>query len=130
MSELIEQDVTFPSTPERVYAALMESAQHAAFTGGPADISQDPGGEFSCHGGAIVGRNVELLPGRRIVQAWRVADWDDGVYSLVRIELEPDAKGQGTRLHLDHRGFPEGAGEHLAAGWYARYWEPLGRHLG
>jgi activator of HSP90 ATPase len=106
---------------------LMDSNQHAGFTGAPAEISRDAGGTFSCHGGQIVGRNIELVPDRRIVQAWRVANWDDGVYSLVRFEMSPS--GSGTKLVLDQSGFPEGQGVHLAAGWNARYWEPMKRAL-
>jgi hypothetical protein len=39
-------------------------------------------------GGMIIGRNVELVPNQRIVQAWRpTADFPKGPYSLVKIEL-------------------------------------------
>jgi hypothetical protein len=37
-------------------------------------------------GGDISGRNVELVPGRRAVQAWRSNAWPEGVYSIVRFE--------------------------------------------
>jgi hypothetical protein len=35
-------------------------------------------GAFNTFGGLIEGRNVELIPNRRIVQAWRPAHWDPG----------------------------------------------------
>ena len=74
MAEPIRQEVVLPATPGRIYSAYMDSAEHEAFTNnGPASISDDVGGAFSCHGGAISGRNVELVAGKRIVQAWRVA---------------------------------------------------------
>ena len=89
-------------------------------TGAPAQIDARDGGAFSCFGGMITGRNVELVPGQRVVQAWRAGNWDAGVYSIVRFELRPE--GQGTRLVFDHTGYPEAMGSHLEAGWEANYW--------
>jgi len=128
MSDTIHQEVSFPATPETVYQALMCSEKHTSFTGAPATISSDVGGEFACHDGVISGRNIELEPGKRIVQAWRAAFWDEGVYSIVRYELTSDGDG-GTKLVLDHAGYPEGMGEGLASGWQTRYWEPLEKFL-
>ena len=128
MPEWIHQEIDFTASPTRIYEAYMDSAQHAEFTAnGDAAISPDAGGAFSCHGGAILGRNIELVPGKRIVQAWRVANWEDGVYSIVRIELHERAGG--TRLILDHAGYPAEGGEHLDSGWHERYWIPLRRYL-
>lgn len=127
MSASIHQEVIFKASPERIYEALMNAEEHSEFTGGPAEISRDAGGEFSCHGGQIAGRNIELVPNKRIVQAWRVNQWDEGVYSVVKVELV--AEGDATRLVLDHAGFPEAHGEHLDDGWHARYWKPLESYL-
>ncbi|MCA9666334.1 MAG: SRPBCC domain-containing protein [Myxococcales bacterium] len=124
----IHQEVELAATPHAVYEALMDQSQHAALTGGAATISREVGGAFSCHDGQIVGRHIELVPDQRIVQAWRVSAWPEGVYSIVRFELE--AAGAGTKLVLDHDGFPEGAGEMLAQGWQMRYWDALGKKLG
>ena len=79
------------------------------------------------HGGRIEGRNIELIPNRRIVQAWRPASWPAGVYSLVRFELA--ARGAGSRLVLDHAGFTEDKWEGLNSGWPKMYWEPLQKYL-
>ena len=127
MSDALHQEVSFDAAPSRIYQALMESTQHAEFTGGPADIGRKEGEAFSCHGGAILGRNIELVENERIVQAWRVADWEAGVYSLIRIELKSETGG--TKLILDHDACPEGTGEHLDSGWHARYWDPLRAYL-
>lgn len=128
MAEVIHQEIDFAASPKRIYEALMDSKQHADFTAnGAAEISREPGGIFSCHGGVISGRNIELVPDKRIVQAWRVANWDEGTYSIVKVELQ-DHNG-GTRLILDHAGFPEGQAEHLGPGWHERYWDPLRKYL-
>ena len=74
-------------------------------------------------GKIIFGRNVELIPNQRIVQAWGDKGWDSGVYSLAKFELK--AQGSHTHLVLDHTGFPEGSYDHLYEGWYGHYWDPL-----
>ena len=128
MSASIHQEVTFKASPQRVYSALTDSAQFQAFTGGaPAQIADAAGGAFSCFGGMIVGRNIELVPNQRIVQAWRAGNWGDGVYSIVRFVFT--GNGSETRLAFDQTGFPEEHREHLDAGWHKMYWEPLRRYL-
>jgi len=96
-------------------------------TGDTAEIQPQPGAAFKLFGGRIEGRNVELAPDRRIVQAWRPASWQPGVYSIVRFELI--ARGSGTRIELDHAGFREDQWESLNEGWPARYWEPLRKYV-
>ena len=123
----IHQEVKFASTPSKVYSALVDSKEHAAFTGGPAEIGTGEGDAFSAHGGHVLGRNIELVRNKRIVQAWRAADWPDGVYSILKLELSED--GAATRLVLDQDGVPEDATSQIDAGWQAMYWTPLRDYL-
>ena len=123
----LHQEIPIKATPQRIYQALLDSKQFAAFTGLAAEIEARAGGAFSMFGGLIVGRNIELVPNQRIVQAWRPANWDPGVYSIVKFELK--SHGTGATVVLDHTGFPEGNFGHLDPGWYERYWEPLKKYL-
>ena len=123
----LHQEVVFQATPQRIYEVLLDSKQFAAFTGLPAEIDPKAGGAFKMFGGMIVGRNVELVAQQRIVQAWRPANWETGIYSLVKFELKE--KGAGTLLVLDHSSFPAGDYDHLYEGWGIRYWEPLKKYL-
>jgi uncharacterized protein YndB with AHSA1/START domain len=138
--ESIHQEVSFKASPERVYAALTEAKQFekviqlsaAAQSGmikaaGPPEISSQAGGAFAVFAGHIVGRQIELVPGVRVVQAWRTVDWEPGVYSIARFELAKQAGG--THLVFDHTGFPTGQAEHLAQGWTGNYWQPLAKFL-
>lgn len=128
MTAFIHQEITFNATPRRLYQALLDAKQFSEFTGGaPAQIDAAVGGAFSCFGGMITGRNVELDPDRRIVQAWRAGNWPEGVYSIVRFEMT--GQGAGTKLTFDHSGFPDGQREHLDGGWHKMYWEPLRKYL-
>ncbi len=129
MSDVIHQEITFKAKPERLYEALTDQSQFGQATGGaPTEISRDAGGAFSCFGGMVTGRNIELVPGKRIVQAWRAKSWPEGVYSLARFEIR--ANGAESLLVFDHSGFPDDQRTHLDAGWHSNYWEPLRKHLG
>jgi activator of HSP90 ATPase len=139
-AESIHQERSFAASRRRVYDALTISAQFdhvvrlsAAMRSGmklgtsPTAIHNEPGGTFTLFGGHIHGRFIELVPSERIVQAWRVANWDPGIYSIARYALSDD--GTGTKLVFDHTGFPPGEAEHLAEGWDSNYWEPLTQYL-
>jgi activator of HSP90 ATPase len=133
MPDAIRKEAEFAASPQRVYEALLDASQFAALTGAPAEIERVAGGAFSCFGGVITGRHIELVPNRRIVQAWRVKGWPEGSYSIVSFELQP--KGAGTRLTLIHDAFPDGMRAHLngempQGGWDRQYLEPLRKYLG
>jgi len=126
-STSLRQEIELPATPQRVYDVLLDAKQFGVVTGMKAEIDPQVGGAFKTFGGLIEGRNVELAPGQRIVQAWREASWEPGFYSLVHFELT--AQGASTKLVLDHTGFHEGDFVHLDPGWHERYWEPLKKYL-
>ncbi|HLY63502.1 MAG TPA: SRPBCC domain-containing protein [Terriglobia bacterium] len=119
----LHQEVEIKASAQRIYDALLDAKQFASFSGLPAEIYREAGGAFSTFGDRIVGRNVELVPNQRIVQAWRPASWDPGIYSIVKFEFKEH--GPKTTVVLDHTGFPEGNFRHLDSGWYLRYWDPL-----
>ena len=139
-AESIHMKPVFKASRKRVYETLTDAKQFgkvvqlsAAMKGGmppgagPAEISREAGGAFSLFGGYITGRQIELVPNERIVQAWRAGGWDPGQYSIARFELVE--QGSGTKIVFDHTGFPKGQGKHLAAGWTGNYWEPLEKFL-
>jgi activator of HSP90 ATPase len=119
--------VDYPAAPQLVYEALVDSQKFAAFSGLPAEIDARAGGACSLFGGMILARNVELIANRRVVQAWRPAHWNAGVYSIVRFEITPRASG--STLTIDHAGFPEGLAEGLDQGWHAHYIDGLAKYF-
>ena len=123
----IHQEIEFTASPQQLYEALLDAKQFTEFSGRPAEINREVGGAVSLFKGHIIGRNVELVPNERIVQAWRVVTWPEGAYSIARFELTP--QGSGTRLVFDHIGFPEGLHDHLAEGWEENYWSLLKKYF-
>ena len=124
----IRQSIRLSTTPEELYNALISATEFGKVTGAPAEIADDEGGAFSCFGGQITGRHIELAPNKRIVQAWRAGPWPDGVYSIVKFDISKS--GTSTDIDLEHTGYPDGGEEHLEGGWHKMYWEPLKAHFG
>jgi uncharacterized protein YndB with AHSA1/START domain len=139
-AESIHQEVTFKATRKSIYDALTDAKQFeqvvrlsdAMKTRMPPNspstrISTESGGTFSTYGGLIVDMQIELVPNERIVQAWRPAYGKPGASSIVKFVLADT--DSGTKLSLDHRGFPDGDGQSLLDGWNKNYWEPLQKLL-
>jgi activator of HSP90 ATPase len=136
----IHQETVISATCARVYGALTSAREFETITrlSDAADLLTAPnakvtaisdrvGGAFTLFGGYITGRNLELAPGKRLVQAWRAGGWDAGEYSVVRFELRSETGG--CRIIFDQRGFPASQGKSLAYGWRVHYWEPLSKLL-
>jgi uncharacterized protein YndB with AHSA1/START domain len=139
-ADSIRMENVFAASRKRVYDALTDAKQFteivklsAATKSGmvkdaaPAEISREAGGAFKLFGGIIIGRQLELVPNERIVQAWRVAYWEAGAFSIAKFKLVEE--GAGTKIIFDHEGFPKGDAENLVTGWKGNYWEPLAKFL-
>ena len=128
MPKAIHHEISISANPQRIYEALTCAKQFGEFTGALAEIDPVSGGQFSCFGGMITGQTIEAIPGNRLVQAWRVSNWEPGIYSIVKFEFEKIIDTE-TKLIFDHTGFPEEHRDHLDQGWHDRYWEPLKKYL-
>jgi activator of HSP90 ATPase len=123
MGKTIRQRVTIKASPHEVYEALMDEKKHAEFTEGVARISRKEGGRFSISDGEIEGKNLELVPDKKIVQTWRYSDWPEGHFSTVSFSLEEVEKG--TRLVFLQTDVPDDKYEDIKQGWKDYYWGPL-----
>jgi uncharacterized protein YndB with AHSA1/START domain len=127
-TESIRVSARFPVTPDRLYAAWLDSQEHTRFTGDTARVDPLVGGRFSSWSGYISGENLELEPARRIVQSWRTTEFpDDSENSRVVVTFEPE--GDGTRLTIEHTDIPEGHGDRCEDGWIDYYFEPMQRYF-
>lgn len=112
-----------PASPQEVYRAWLSSKGHSGMTGSPAKVSDKVGGEFDAWDGYIHGKNLELVPNQRIVQAWRTSEFsEDEPDSRIEITLEP--AGNQTKLTLKHTGLPPHGGQY-EAGWVESYFNPM-----
>ena len=121
----IKQKVIIPGvTPEIVYKALMDSEMHGAFTCSPAKIEPKVGGKISAWDGYITGKNLELEPGKRIVQEWKTSEWPEG-YPPSRLELNFKKVTEGTEIDMVQTEVPAEQARMYDEGWYESYWDPL-----
>lgn len=124
MCKTIKHKVKFRASPDEIYAMLADSRRHSALTGLRAEISKKVGGNFSTRGGHVTGVNVELVPGVRIVQAWRSREFPEGIFSMATVLLSPTNRG-GTELVLTHRGVPKSLIPKVEAAWRRLYWDRI-----
>lgn len=141
----VQQQAEIPASPREVYDILADAAALCALSGMGGKAGDCEGAEFSAFNGVICGRQVELVPGARLVQAWRFARWAPGIYTIVRFTLEaipgrgPGGPGDdGTLLRVEQAGYPDEADtggchetwhDHLSEGWVEFYLTPLARHF-
>jgi activator of HSP90 ATPase len=124
MCKTIKQRARFKLEPGQVYHLLTDSQRHTKLTGQKAVIGNRVGSAFSTHGGRVSGILVDLVPGRRVVQAWRSKDFPVGAFSMASFELSPTNDG-GTELVLTHRGVPKALIPSVEADWRTTYWDKI-----
>jgi uncharacterized protein YndB with AHSA1/START domain len=123
----LKQTAVIPASPAAVYEALATSKGHRAFTGEPASISPKVGGRVSAYDGWCLAKNLTLVPGKKIVQGWRAADWPEGAQSKVTYILK--ASKTGTTLSFTQTGIPAAHYEDMKGGWPEHYWVRLQAHF-
>ncbi len=125
----IHQTVIFNALPLAVYELLMDEKQHAAFTEAPARIGKQVNDTFEVFEGYCQGKNLELIPGVKIVQEWNFAEdgWPDDHYSICTFELRP--VDVGTELKFTQTGVPIHKLEALEFGWKEYYWDRMQDYL-
>ncbi|MBS1531056.1 MAG: SRPBCC domain-containing protein [Bacteroidetes bacterium] len=113
---------TLPATPDEVYLALTNPLTLELWTGEEAEMSTEPGSEFSLWGGSICGRNLAFEPDKKIVQQWYFEGESDN--SIVTIKLHP-GKNNTTSVELRHTNIPNKEYDDFASGWDEYYFGAL-----
>lgn len=94
-----------------------------AYAGSDAKISSEKGGTFSLFGGSVTGENLEVEPGKKLIQKWRFNSWPKDVYSTVSMEfIQKDSK---VVLKLKQTGIPSDELEHTKEGWSVNYFHRI-----
>lgn len=124
MCKTIKQRVKFKAPPATVYEVLADARVHQEVTGIDAAISTEVGGTFSVGAGEVTGINVDLVPARRIVRAWRHRRFPEGIFSMAAVTLTLTSTG-GTDLVLTHRGVPKELISETEQTWRDRYWSRI-----
>jgi len=110
-----------PASPEEVYLALTNPNTINLWTGEEAEMSTEPGSEFSLWEGSISGKNLEFEEGKKIVQEWYFGDQEES--SIVTIKLHPHK--DGTSVELRHTNIPDSDFDDIVEGWDDAYFGSL-----
>ncbi len=114
---------TINAPAKSIYNAWLSSEGHAAMTGGAANITDQPGDEFTAWDGYISGKNLELTPHSRILQSWRTTEFQDHEEDSV-LEIILKETNDQTELTLIHTNLPA-HGEQYKKGWNDHYFQPM-----
>ena len=123
MRSTIYKTVVLPAPAADLYEMYMDADVHAAFTGAPAKISEEPGSPFEAFGGLLKGTTLQVVKPMLIVQSWRSVNFsDDDPDSTLIISFSPeDDDGRIDLVHLD---VPESDFQGVSGGWESRYFAP------
>ena len=121
----IRRSFVIKADKNEVFNALTNPLALELWTGYPAVMDSKPGTEFSLWEGDITGKNLEIIPGEKIVQEWFFDDPENP--SIVTIELENENKG--TRIKLLHTNVPDEAYGNIDYGWKEYFFGAMKKYL-
>lgn len=103
--------------PSDVYSALTNPYTIELWSGYKAEMSTEPGSEFSLWEGDIEGKNIEFIQDRKLVQEWYFGEQSEK--SIVTISIFPDK--HNSSLTVEHTNIPDDEYESIAEGWREYY---------
>jgi activator of HSP90 ATPase len=103
--------------PSDVYSAITNPYTVELWSGYPAQMSTEPGSEFSLWEGDITGKNLEFIQDKKIVQEWYFGEQSEK--SMVTISIAPDR--ENTQVTVEHTNIPDEEFSGIAEGWREYY---------
>jgi activator of HSP90 ATPase len=103
--------------PSDVYSALTNPYTIELWSGYPAEMSTEPGSEFSLWEGDITGKNIEFIPDKKLVQEWYFGEQPEK--SVVTISIFPDK--DNSSVTVEHSNIPDEDFDSIAEGWREYY---------
>jgi uncharacterized protein YndB with AHSA1/START domain len=122
------------ATPKRLFESWLDSREHHDITGRAAAVGSAVGDQLTALDGLITGKNLQVEPYHRIVQAWSVAAPTAAPFeSQVEIVLSTlmgegaiaNAHDDGATITVTHSGLPEGQLLFNAEWWEEAYSRPM-----
>ena len=109
--------------PSDVYSALTNPYTIGLWSGYPAQMSTEPGSEFSLWAGDITGINIEFIQDKKLVQEWYFGDQAEK--SIVTITIAPDR--ENSHVTVEHTNIPDEEFDGIAEGWREYYFDAISR---
>ena len=115
----IVQNYEMNAKPDEVWEALVTPDIIQIWSGDEAKMSENIGFEWSMWGGQMFGKNIEVIPNKKLVQDWCYHLWDKDRPTKVTFTIKP--KGKGSVVELLHQGVPDKSLKSITEGWDTYY---------
>ena len=122
--ESLKMKIVLPVKADKLYKAWLNSKEHSLFTGAEAKASTKVNGKFTAWDGYISGKNLELNPGKKIIQTWRTSEFAEDAPDS-KLEIKFEEKANKTTLHLSQTNLQKGDAKKYTQGWKDFYFIPM-----
>jgi activator of HSP90 ATPase len=112
-----KKDFKISAEPSDVYSALTNPYTIELWSGYPAIMSTEPNSEFSLWEGDIIGKNIEFILDKKVVQEWFFGEQKEK--SLVTITIKPER--EHSHVTVEHTNIPDEEFSSIAEGWREYY---------
>jgi len=124
----IKQAYNINSSIDNVWKALTDSKYIDDWGGGPSKMQDKEGFEFSLWGGSIWGKNIKIIPNKKLVQEWFSDEdkkWKKPSIATFNLLEEKN----GVKLELIHKDVPNENVKDIDQGWKDYYLGSLKDYL-
>lgn len=117
----IKQTYRIKVSSEDVWQALTDPKTIDRWGGGPARMSEELGFEFSLWGGDVYGKNIEVIPGKKLAQEWFGGKWDKPSIATFKLTSKADE----TVIDFTQTDVPDAEFSDIEQGWEDYYMGPI-----
>jgi activator of HSP90 ATPase len=114
---VIEKSYVINASAEDVFEALVNPELIQIWSGDEAKMSADIGAEFKLWGGQMFGKNLEVIPNKKLVQEWCYEQWNEPSKVIITIK----SKGKSSVVTLAHEDVPDKSFNSISDGWDTFY---------
>jgi len=112
-----KQNYKIDAPVAKVWKAFVDPKEIEAWGAGPAEMNDKEGSEFKLWGGDVWGKNLEVVPHKKLVQDWYGGKWEQP--SKVTFTFsEVDGK---TKVDLLQENVPDSEAADIDDGWKRYY---------
>jgi len=121
----IKQTYLINSSADAVWQALVNPKYINAWGGGPVKMNNKEGAKFELWGGDIHGKNIEVIPLKKLKQEWFGGNWKMSSVVTFTLTQEKDT----VKINLLQTDVPDNEAKDIDEGWRQYYLGPLKKYL-
>lgn len=118
---MITKRYEYDAPISEVWKALVDQQTIEDWGGGPVVMDASVGTEFSLWGGDVYGKNLEVIPEKKLIQDWYGGQWD----KPSKATFELSTRCGKTTINLSQTDVPDDEVADIDAGWDDYYLGPI-----